>query len=67
MSDGNIQAYIGDPPEQFGHVDDVVEIKYFIKALETRLKYCPKQTVDIIISPESARRILKALKRGTKE
>ena len=67
MPDGNIQAYIGDPPEQFGHVDDVVEIKYFIKALETRLKYCPKQIVCITISPDSARLILRALKRGTKQ
>lgn len=55
-------AYIGDPPEHMCFVDDAIEVDYFVKALGTRLKYCPDQKVGIIISAESARRILKALK-----
>ena len=56
------QAYIGDPPQQMCFVDDVIEVDYLIKALGTRLKYCPDQKVGIIVSAKSARRILKALK-----
>lgn len=56
-------AYIGDPPNQvMGFVEDSIDVSYFVKALETRLKYCPDQAVNIIISAESTRRILKALK-----
>ena len=62
MKDYKYQAYIGDPPQQMCFVDDAIEVDYFIKALETRLKYCPDQKVGIIISAESARRILKTLK-----
>lgn len=62
--DTRCQAYIGDPPRHVGHVDDEVEIKHFIKALETRLKYCPGQAVDIIISAESAKRLISTLKKG---
>lgn len=62
----NCQAYIGDPPGATGFIDDAIEVDYFIKALETRLKYYPDQTVEIIISAESARRILKVLKWGKK-
>ena len=56
------QLYVGDPPEQMCFVDEAIEVDYFVKAMETRLKYCPDQKVGIIISAESARRILKALK-----
>ena len=62
MKDYKYQAYVGDPPEPTCFVDDAIEVDYFVKALETRLKYCPDQKVGIIISAESARRILKALK-----
>ena len=58
------QAYIGDAPQQLCFVDEAIEVDYFIKAMETRLKYCPDQKVGIIISAESARRIVKALKDG---
>jgi len=61
------QAYIGDPPEQMCFVDDAIEVSYFVKALETRLKYCPDQKVGIIVSAESARRILEALKNAIRE
>jgi hypothetical protein len=57
-------AYVGDVPEPTCFVDDVIEVKYFIKALETRLKYCPGQKVCIVMSAESTKRILKALKRA---
>ena len=56
------QLYVGDPPEQMCFVDEAIEVDYFIKAMETRLKYCPDQKVGIILSAESARRIVKALK-----
>ena len=65
-NDYKYQMYVGDPPEQMCFVDDAIEVSYFAKALETRLKYCPDQKVGIIISAESARRILKALKRRDK-
>lgn len=65
-NDYKYQMYVGDPPEQMCFVDDAIEVSYFTKALETRLKYCPDQKVGIIISAESARRILKALKGETK-
>ena len=57
-----IQAYIGAPPEPTCFIDDAIEIDYFVKALETRLKYCPDQNVCILLSAESTRRIVKALK-----
>lgn len=62
MINYNCQLVIGDAPEPAGFVDDAIEVDYFIKALETRLKYCPNEIVGITISAESARRILKALK-----
>ena len=62
MDEYKYQAYIGDPPEDIGFVDDAIEVDYFVKALETRLKYCPNQNVNIIISAGTAGRILKALK-----
>lgn len=61
-SDYKYSAYVGDPPEHMCFVDEVIEVDYFVRALETRLKYCPDQKVGIIISAESARRIIKALK-----
>ena len=64
MKDYKYQAYIGDPPEQMCFVDDAIEVDYFVKAMEARLKYCPDQKVGIIISAESARRILRVLKEG---
>jgi rubrerythrin len=67
LKDDHYQAYVGDAPEPTCFVDDAIEVKYFIKALETRLKYCPDQKVCIVISAESTRRILKALKSAEVE
>ena len=61
-NDYKYQMYVGDAPEHMCFVDDAIEVDYFIKALETRLKYCPDEKVGIILSAESTRRILKALK-----
>lgn len=66
MKDYKLHGYIGDPPEPQCFVNDVVSVDYIIKALGTRLKYCPDQKVGIILSPESARLLLKALKDGRK-
>lgn len=63
-----LSAYIGDVPKEVGHIDDSVEVNYFIKALETRLKYCPNDNVQIVISAQSAKNVLDALKmRDCKE
>lgn len=66
MINYNCQLVIGDPANPVGFVDDAIEVDYFIKALETRLKYCPNEIVGITISAESARRILKVLKEAQK-
>lgn len=62
------QAYVGDVPEQtMCFVDDELPVEYIVKALETRLKYCPEQKVCMVISAKTAKGLIKALKQEKKE